>query len=705
MILSLVALLAAPAQVQPATSPVNIRVGLETRALEVVVSLEGGGWLTDLEGRRLLALKEGEKARLWWDSRGEADPDAEVRVQVGPPLDTQPAEALVQRLKAMGLDAERVKEADGDNWRILAGRFRRPLEAEGLLGRLAAAGFTETWAALEKRPVAPRVGRALYAITEQYERIPLPVQGVRLAPAAGLSLVQGKGRYRGLVDVVPNAQGRLSVINTLDLETYLRGVVPRELGPGEYPNLEALKAQAVAARTYAYANRGKRAKEGFDLLDTVADQVYGGRDGEASLTDQAVRETAGLIATYRGRPIQALFTATSGGATVDNEHVFRGGQAYLAPASNYLERATTLPFTGRPAPRGSQAWLTPELLRLAGLGLLEPDRLQTQGMTRPLQAADLQSTVEALCRRLSLPLPAPAPASTTGPEALLWAARSLGFGPLPEGQTRPQDADYFLGTAPVRPEDRLLAAFLVRRGHLSPSFWQEPPTLAQGLHALGRLWAELEEVPFQEGTLLRDGTLRPKGREPLRVDLAPAALLAVEYPGGALRLVDRLEAQVGDRLRWIAGDSPSPILVRRLDPDGAAMDRYNPTAHWRQEVKEADLNQRLRDRLGLGPLARFETRTNDQGRVLELRVVDTRGQSRTLTGMRIRLLLGLKDNVFRWVEVGRRPERRFVFFGRGWGHGVGMDQTGAYGLGLEGRTFEQILKHYYRGIELQPLKP
>jgi stage II sporulation protein D len=50
--------------------------------------------------------------------------------------------------------------------------------------------------------------------------------------------------------------------------------------------------------------------------------------------------------------------------------------------------------------------------------------------------------------------------------------------------------------------------------------------------------------------------------------------------------------------------------------------------------------------------------------------------------------------------VGKGAQRRWIFYGRGWGHGVGMDQTGAYGMALEGSTFEQILKHYYTGIEL-----
>ena len=78
-----------------------------------------------------------------------------------------------------------------------------------------------------------------------------------------------------------NGRGTLAGINELPMEEYLYGVVPRELSPVTYPEPEAQKAQAVAARTYAHANLGKRWSEGFDMGATVSDQVYGGVGGRA----------------------------------------------------------------------------------------------------------------------------------------------------------------------------------------------------------------------------------------------------------------------------------------------------------------------------------------------------------------------------------------------------------------------------------------
>jgi len=690
--------MALPALLAPPVlaAPPQIRVGLDTQALEWIIGLEGGGELRSLEGRPLLKLAEGEKVRIWWDSRGESDPTDEYRVQVGGPVPLKDAKALMHKLTLLGELPEAVAVPDGGTWRVLTGHFEKAQEAEPLLAKLGATGLDELWVATEKRTATPRKGRALYAVTERYERIALPVTGVALHPRGDLAIVATKGRYRGAVTIFPNAQGRLTVCNTLDLETYLRGVVPREMGAWEYPALEALKAQAVAARTYAYVNLGKRGKEGFDLLDSIADQVYGGRDGEQALTDRAVAETAGLIATYGGRPIQALFMADSGGATIDNTFVFGDACPYLLGVSNYPEAPQTLTFRGSLA-LGDAPWLTWEILRLAASGLLPADLLDPQRMGRPARAEDLQPVVGGLASRLGREV---APRERN---LFLWMAQSLGFEEVVDGMERPLDAAYLLGDALPPPADQPLASFLARRALAPPALWRTAPTLAQALQVLGRLWQELEPQDVQEGTLLRDGQVRVKNGGPGPLALAPSYLLAEEAPGGSLRLVGESSVQVGDRVRWLPAPGGSNLLVRRLDPDGAAYDRYNPTAHWKVELKEADLLDRLATRAGIHTLRSLELTHNPQGRVTEMVVRDALGGAHRFKGMHIRNLLGLKDNVFRMLTLGAEPNRRWVIYGRGWGHGVGMDQTGAYGMALEGATFDGILKHYYQGIQLTPI--
>ncbi|MDQ4079284.1 MAG: SpoIID/LytB domain-containing protein [Gemmatimonadota bacterium] len=142
----------------------------------------------------------------------------------------------------------------------------------------------------------------------------------------------GNRLYRGEAEVRIAAGGAsIAGINELPLEQYLWGVVPRELGPIAFPELEALKAQAVAARTYAIANFTKRQADGYNLLATTADQVYGGFQDEHPLSSRAVNETEGLVATANGmQPIEALYFSTSGGWSANNEDVFNSNPvAYL----------------------------------------------------------------------------------------------------------------------------------------------------------------------------------------------------------------------------------------------------------------------------------------------------------------------------------------------------------------------------------------
>jgi len=676
-----------------------LKIGIDTQATEWIVSLEGGGQVCDRSGKPLLKLAPDEKLRIWWDSRGLSDPTTEYRIQVGRPHTSTEAVALMKRLKELGEAPDKVKVPDADTWRVLTGHFREAGEAEPVLQKLQDLGYEELWVASESRPSQPRKGRALYAITERYERRSLPITGVWLKPVGELTALQGKGRYRGKVEIHPNAQGRLTVVNTVDLETYLRGVVPKEMGAWEFPSLEALKAQAVAARTYAVANRGKRAADGFDMGDTVADQVYGGRDGEQALTDRAIAETEGLFATYGGKPIQALFMANCGGHTTDVAHVFGGDAPYLRAVSCYPARPLTLPYaSGVPVTtEGQQPWLSWELLRLASVAL-PSEWLSGERLARAATLEDLAGPVRVLQQRLALET---RPLTREG-HPILALALAFGFQRIVEGQERAQDAAYFLPEA--LPEDRLLATFLTRRGVVPASIWNgsNPITLRQALQALGRLWQELEPFTPGEGSLLLDRQVRRKRGGPEPLALAPTLLLAEEGPDGSLRLVAKADIQVGDRLKWIPGEEgPAQVLVRRLDPDGAAWDRYNPTAHWRVEYTEAELLATVRKRLNVPGIRDLKAEHNDQGRVLDLTLVDTKGAPHRVRGMHIRGLLGLKDNVFRWLTVGQGAKRRWIFYGRGWGHGLGMCQTGAYGMALEGATFQEVLQHYYPGMRLQ----
>lgn len=155
-------------------------------------------------------------------------------------------------------------------------------------------------------------------------------------------------RFRGLGEARVNSTATLAGINELPLEQYLYGVVPRELGPIAYPEMEAQKAQAIVARTYAIVGLGKRASDGYDLLATTSDQVYGGFGSEYALSSQAVDETRGRVVTSGGKLISTLYSSTSGGHTANNEEVYNSAPvSYLrgvpdAERGNAFEHVPTL---------------------------------------------------------------------------------------------------------------------------------------------------------------------------------------------------------------------------------------------------------------------------------------------------------------------------------------------------------------------------
>ena len=118
---------------------------------------------------------------------------------------------------------------------------------------------------------------------------------------------------------------KLSAINIVGVEQYLAGVVAREM-PSEWPD-QALQAQAVAARSYALANR--TGGKGYDLYADTRSQVYGGVAAETPRVTAAVEATAGQVALYEGKVISAFFHSTSGGRTADVSEVFGEPAPYL----------------------------------------------------------------------------------------------------------------------------------------------------------------------------------------------------------------------------------------------------------------------------------------------------------------------------------------------------------------------------------------
>ena len=533
--------------------------------------------------------------------------------------------------------------------------------------------------------------------------------------------------YRGRLEVFANTRGALTVVNVLGLEDYVRGVVPNELSPGGFPELEALKAQSVAARTYAVANRGQFASEGFDLLPTTRSQVYGGRSTEHPLTDRAVAETRGRIIAYKGRPINALYTPTCGGHTEDAENIF-GGEAvpYLrgrACAADFKEafspstlRTSREPPSIREAEHSTSAR---DAALLATHGLKLPARLTDDWLAAPLTVEDLRSllaTVATLTRQF---------APTVTPESTRPGGFSTALSIALDGESRggvllgKADLEYLLAfrdADEIPAANRADVAELLRSGALAlyPDATLRPRAAMSRARALRAAAAALERrdlfrLQKAAARSAADGSvvLRTGGKPPDRALKVSEGAYLFRVFGPAPFAVREITLVGGEAVVYHA-DSRGEIDYLEVSPapNGAASDRFSTYSRWRETMTPAEALEKLSRFAGsVGTV--LDLRVRQRGvskRVLDLEVVGTRATAH-VTGGRVRTALGLREQLFvidrAYDEAGRVTS--FTFEGRGWGHGVGMCQVGAYGLARAGLSYEKILKSYYTGVGLSKL--
>ncbi len=200
----------------------------------------------------------------------------------------------------------------------------------------------------------------------------LPEVWVDSAAPGGL-VPLGAAQYRGRLRVVPMGD-RLQAVNYIGLENYLPSVVGSEM-PAQWP-LAALRAQAIAARTYAMAQR--RPGQLFDLQATVASQVYKGVGAETTSTRQAVAQTNGQVLLYRGRLIDAVFHSCSGGSTENSGEIWNRQLPYLTSVPDFDQVS--------PVRNWSKSFEPQELRRafveIDGVTAIEPLVTSTSGRIR-----------------------------------------------------------------------------------------------------------------------------------------------------------------------------------------------------------------------------------------------------------------------------------------------------------------------------------
>lgn len=142
--------------------------------------------------------------------------------------------------------------------------------------------------------------------------------------------------YRGKLQILHNTRlNTLIPVNVLTMDEYLQGVISSEM-PVQFP-MDALRAQAVLARTYALKHLGKHKAYGYDVCDTQNCQVYGGVNAESERANAAVESTVGETLAYNGKPIESVFSANCGGITQSSKEAGWSETPYLHPVSDYKD--------------------------------------------------------------------------------------------------------------------------------------------------------------------------------------------------------------------------------------------------------------------------------------------------------------------------------------------------------------------------------
>ena len=177
------------------------------------------------------------------------------------------------------------------------------------------------------------------------QSLPLPI---RLIPLSEAALFRFDGRtYSGNLLVRTDSTGKPILVNELPMESYLKGVLPYEIGKRDSTCFEALKAQAVVARTYSYARLNRHESSGFDLYPDESDQVYRGIEGRYPLSDAAVDATRNLVLTHADTLIQTYYFSTSPCKTANIEEVWpdKGFRPYLRSVNDSRYNTSSKYFT------------------------------------------------------------------------------------------------------------------------------------------------------------------------------------------------------------------------------------------------------------------------------------------------------------------------------------------------------------------------
>ena len=692
-----------------------IRVGLGTNLNDIRIRSSSGMKIYEVNTGYRIINDDADEAEI--KGAGEKLTEKYV-ILLGHAKEREEADQLAATFRArFGGNIFVAADHDGDVPGVLEiklGDFLTRGDALAKVAELNAAGLKDVWIDREEileepsRPIWMLVGNVLKSLERDSELYFIPAN-----PQSFLTL-NGKG-YRGFLVMKGTSRG-IVIVNYVNLEDYLKSVVPGELSPGQFNAIEALKAQAVAARTYALKNMGQYDKFGYDLVNTPQSQLYVGMSSEHPLSTRAVEETKGEVVRYRGELINALYTSTCGGKTEDAEKVFSGRPVpYLKSVECASEKQQEWPIEAKTPVTpitvdGRNASL--DVALLVGLGIV------------PMGAAPLDFRQEASFdeavdwvrdtrRFVGIKDPGFVPDSAAVDFVSLarLLVEAFGWNDRIQELLLPGEVDFILHDLPqVQGKDRGPLAYCFQSGLFPASVRTGDP-----LRAVGRaeLAMALARIVKDHKDIFETGTFRSAGKGTIEVgqDFDRKTLALSNH----IRLLRTIEGETtfatklmllgGENIRWLEREGQVAYLEVFYPPNSNVLDRSSRFNRWQVRKSRQDLEKLIAQSYAIGPLVDIEVKARgDSGRVTDLALTGAAGNA-TVRGFQIRAALGLRDTLFvvdrTYDEDGRVDQ--FTFSGRGWGHGVGLCQVGAYGMAVAGGKYQDILKKYYTGVKIDKI--
>jgi len=534
-------------------------------------------------------------------------------------------------------------------------------------------------------------------------------------PSSAWSYLSYNGRdYRGIFVLRTSPKGLL-LINILNIEDYLKGVVPSELSPYSFNELEAQKAQAVAARTYAMKSLGSNEDLGFDLDDSPASQLYEGMSAENPLSTRAVDETRGEVILYKGKLIHALYTSTCGGKTENVEDVFLGPSLPYLRSTECIfsrEKEFLLKSENMLAPIdvcGKNATRVIAFLICAGI---IPQRTDTPYYR---EEASFEEAAEWMERALAF----------LGKEKKTFLRKEIlnfsslaillfetfGWEERTESLMLENEREFILKEfKDWQGEGRNEMAYLIHKGIFPSTEEIKDPerrlNRAEVIYYLGKAIRSYRPI-YREGIFLslkeEKIELEEEG-ERKTIPLSPDLFL-LRNNEDEFSFASRIHLLGGEKIRWIEREGKVKVVEVVYPPLTNILDRNSAFHSWQVRISRKELEARINEFYPVGELIDLvPKRKGDSKRVLEL-LIKGKETDAVVRGLRIRRVLGLRETLFvidrEYDEEGKISY--FNFSGRGWGHGVGLCQVGAFGMAQAGANYQEILKKYYKGVKIARL--